>query len=132
MRSAALTLFGLLTWPLVANAQGAVQGPAPSVLFGYRHAGPVYATVAAGPRDSLRRQIPPTYWKEGAVTGGVLGAVGGALLAHRLCGLAEESTEHCTGSLALGGVLGAALLAIPGALIGGQFSRGPADHEHPD
>jgi tetrahydromethanopterin S-methyltransferase subunit D len=86
----------------------------------------------AEPRDSLRQQIRPTYWKEGALIGGALGAVGGALLAHRLCGLAEESTKNCARSLVLGGVLGAALLALPGALIGGQVSKQPVDRERPD
>jgi hypothetical protein len=45
------------------------------------------------------------------------------MVADRLCGLPEESTKHCTGSTVLGSVLGAAILAMPGALIGGQFSK---------
>jgi hypothetical protein len=71
----------------------------------------------------VRPRIRPTYWKEGPLIGGVLGAVGGALLGHGVCELSEESRKNCTGSLFPGGVLGAALLAIPGALIGGQFPK---------
>lgn len=127
MRSAVLMLFSLLTLSVPATAQLQVPGPALSVLFSHRQGGPLQPTVAVEPRDSLLHQSRPTYWKEGALIGGALGAVGGAVLAHRLCGLAEESTKHCTGSSVLGGVIGAALLAIPGALIGGQFSKEPAE-----
>jgi uncharacterized membrane protein YeaQ/YmgE (transglycosylase-associated protein family) len=52
-----------------------------------------------------------------------LGAVGGAFLGHGLCELSEEFQKDCTGSLFLGSLVGAALLVIPGALIGGQFPK---------
>jgi hypothetical protein len=84
---------------------------------------PLRSIRIAEPRDTLRPPIRPTYWKEGALIGGVLGAVGGAVLGHGLCELSEESRKDCTGGLVLGGVLGAALLAVPGALIGGQFPK---------
>ena len=124
MRGTILTIFGLLTWTVPGAAQIRLPGPAPSSLFGYRPASAITPAPATAPDDSLR-QLRPTYWKEGALVGGVLGLVGGALVGHRLCGLAEESTKHCTGSLVVGGVVGAALLAVPGALIGGQFSKKP-------
>jgi len=80
-------------------------------------------------RDTVQAQIQPTYWKEGALIGGVLGAVGGAFLGHGLCEDSEELGKNCTGSLFLGGVLGAVLLAIPGALVGGQFSKSESAQE---
>jgi hypothetical protein len=132
VRSAVLILFSLLTLSVPAAAQLPVPGPASSVLFGNRQGGPLKPTLAVEPRDTLPRQSWPTYWKEGALIGGALGAIGGAVLAHRLCGLAEESTKHCTGSSVLGGVLGAALVAIPGALIGGQFSKEPTEPDPSD
>lgn len=123
MRSVVLMVLGALAGSVPGSAQMSGHRPAPSVLFGYGQVGPLQTDVPAAAPDTLQEQIRPTYWKEGAWIGGVLGALGGAVLGHRLCGLAEESTRHCTGSLVLGGVLGAALLAIPGALVGGQFSK---------
>lgn len=68
----------------------------------------------------------------GRSRGGALGALGGAVLGHGLCGLSEDSTKSCTGSLLLGALLGAAVVAIPGALIGGQFSKEPAEPDPSD
>ena len=119
-------------WPMPAAAQLPLQGPRASALFGYAEAGPLHPNAALEPRDSLRQQVPATHWKEGAMLGGALGAIGGAVLVHRLCGLARESTETCAGSTVLGGVIGAALLAIPGALIGAQVSRQPPERERTD
>jgi hypothetical protein len=96
------------------------------MLFGYGPVGGV-KSLAAEPGDSLKQQIRPTYWKEGAVIGGALGLLLGALTGYGLCEGGDEATKHCTGHLVLGGVFGAALVAIPGALIGGQFSKEPAD-----
>jgi hypothetical protein len=126
---ALLVWFSLLAWSVPATAQRPVPGPAPSVLFSHDHVGPLQPTLAAEPRDSLPR-IRATYWKEGALIGGTLGALGGALLGHGFCGL-DESSKDCTGSLVLGGLLGAVVLAIPGALIGGQFSKEPAEPDPP-
>jgi hypothetical protein len=53
---------------------------------------------------------------------GLLGLVAGALLVHHLCGL-DESTRSCTGSTLLGAGLGAVVLGVPGALIGGQIRK---------
>lgn len=130
MRSVAIILFGLFIWSVPGAAQLQLKGPAPSALCSQRPAGPLQS--AAEPRDSLRTQIRSTYWKEGALIGGTLGAVGGAMLGHALCGLSEEAAKGCVGSSVLGGLLGAAVVAIPGALIGGQVSKSSAETEHPD
>jgi hypothetical protein len=121
MRSALILMFGWLTWASSGTAQHRLHGPASSSLFAYA-GGSAGRSALAEPEDSLRRHRP-TYWQEGGAVGGALGLLTGALVANGLCGLSEESTKHCTGSTLLGGVLGAAILAIPGALIGGQFSK---------
>ena len=115
MRRIVLLLFSLWILPPPASAQAPLQGPAPSALFGYR--------ARAERSDSVRRHLKRSYWSEGAVVGGAIGGIGGLILANHLCGVAQESTRHCTGSALLGGAIGAALVAIPGALIGRQFSR---------
>jgi hypothetical protein len=104
-------------------AQTSISGPAASVLFNSGGRAGVGSILSEPLQDTVQAQIRPTYWKEGALVGGVIGALGGALLGHGLCETSEEFQKNCTGSLILGGVLGAALLAIPGALIGGQFAK---------
>jgi hypothetical protein len=78
-----------------------------------------------GPAPSARLEIRATYWKKGAAIGGVVGALSGLLLAHAVCGLSEEAGHGCptSGTLLMGVVGGGSLLAIPGALIGGQFAK---------
>ena len=127
MRPAVLFLFGLWAWPVPATAQHALPGPATSGLFGYRRPSVMQPTSwTSPPADSVRRHDRGSHWKEGAVIGGALGAVAGALAGHHLCGLAQESSRHCAGSTLLAGALGAVVLAIPGALIGGQVSKASA------
>lgn len=50
-------------------------------------------------------------------------------MATAVCGLSEERGKDCTGSMLLGGLLGAGLGAMPGALIGGLFPKGPRKAE---
>lgn len=70
--------------------------------------------------DSTR--IPPTYWREGALIGGLaLGAVT-ALFAVELCGydqVCHQPVLSAVVGFALGGVVGGGV----GALIGGQFPK---------
>ena len=90
-------------------AQRAALRPRPSSLF------EPPPSVAA---DTLH--LKPTYWKEGALIGGGIGAAFGVYLGLEFC--RYEDTDCATGVLA-GGVLFALFTAIPGALIGGQFDK---------
>ncbi len=130
MRTGLLLVISLIAWPALGSSQVRSWGPAPSILFSDVEK-PLRLARGGAPRDSIQRQIRPTYWKEGALIGGGLGALTGAWLGHGLCGMSDEFGKNCMGSLVLGGVLGAALLAIPGALIGGQFPKGTGGNERP-
>jgi hypothetical protein len=123
VRITLLVPLSTLFWAVPGSAQTPLSGPAASVFFTAAQRGPLWSMGTEEPRDTVRPKIRPTYWKEGALIGGALGGAGGALLGHGLCELSEEPRKNCTGSLFLGGVLGAALLAVPGALIGGQFPK---------
>lgn len=117
MRETLLLLVGLTVLGSSAFGQAAPPGPAASVLFRDVARGPLSVNWSAAPRDSVARDIRPTYWKEGALVAGLLGAVGGFLLGSAVC----EDGGGCNTGAILGGAL---LLVIPGALIGGQFRKG--------
>ncbi len=117
----------LLGGPTPASAQmpATPVRPTSSVMFVPRARGPLHSTWSSVSRDSVRTGISPTYWKEGAIVGGVAGAVSLGLFGSLVCGLSEESGQDCVGTTLLGGLLGAGLGAIPGALVGGLFPKGP-------
>ena len=94
--------------------------------------GPLSVDWSAEPKDTVVRDIRPTHWKEGALVGALLGAVGGALLGVAFCGMSDDIGKDCTGTTILAGVGGAVLLAIPGALIGGQFPKGGSTNGQAD
>lgn len=75
--------------------------------------------------DTLRPMSIGTYAKEGAIAGGLLGALGGGFFAELACGLSEDASRSCAGNFLIGGVIGAAFGALPGALIGGLFPKYP-------
>jgi hypothetical protein len=120
MQIARFLLVTLLIWPPAALAQERIKGPAPSVLSVTPARSSQLASLVES--DSVSQ---PTHWKEGALVGALVGAVGGGLLSEAICEQAE--TSSC--SIVPGILLGAALLAIPGALIGGQFPKGPQEEE---
>jgi hypothetical protein len=95
--------------------------PAPSPLFDSGRPGrePTLRWV----QPDTAKHIHATYWREGALVGGGLGALGGAVVGYDLCKNDDDPDNHCL-PLSLGGALvGAIILGIPGALIGGAFSK---------
>ena len=126
-----LLLLALLAAPIAASAQtstAGVPGPAPSALRNPGVPRPLQPNWISDPSDSVAR-IRPTYWKEGAVVGGAVGAIGFGLLVGAICGLSESETG-CTGKALLGGLVGGGVVAVPGALIGGLFPKAPRKAEH--
>ena len=117
-----LSLFLLMALTTAAGAQQAparIAGPQPSEVLGVAARGPLRQSLAP---DSLRRQVRPTHWKEGALVGGVVTGLGLALLIDGFC---RSSDTGCPAGTArqvflLGGVLG----GLTGALIGGQIPKG--------
>jgi hypothetical protein len=118
-----LLLFTIPVSP--AAAQAPISGPLPSVLLSSSHRSPLKIELTQ-PTDSLQGPAPPTHWKEGALVGGLLGAVGGTVLGLAICRNSEELGKNCAGRAVAGGLISALVLAIPGALIGGQISKGSA------
>ena len=117
MRETMLLLVSLTAWPSSTAGQASPRSPVGSVVFRDLPRGPLSVDWSVAPRDSVVPDIRPTYWKEGALVGGLLGFVGGFLLGSAVC----ESGTACITAGILGGGL---LLLIPGALIGGQFEKG--------
>lgn len=123
MRHATLTLLLLLAPGLAASASAQVRAPAwtraPAVVL------PPAFTAPAAPDP---RPIPDprgnTYWKEGGVIGAVLLGILGAVLIDRICG-DNSASEHCGTETVGGAVIGAGVGFAVGALIGGQFPKGP-------
>lgn len=107
-----------------ASAQMAA-GPASSVVFSPRPHRALQPALTSVTPDTVRTGIRPTYWKEGAIVGGVAGGVSIGFLGYVACGLSEQPGRNCLGMTLLGGIFGAGLGAIPGALIGGAFPKGP-------
>ena len=125
MRALLLAVAYLCLGPRVGASQDRSFGPVPSPVFVATPATAFRTTFSAERGDSARLEIQPTYWKKGAAIGGVVGALSGLLLAHAVCGLSEEAGHGCPTSetLLMAMVGGGSLLAIPGALIGGQFAK---------
>ena len=125
LRTSLLSLLGIMIFSSVVSGQAAVPGPAASVLTSSSF-GPLTAAALQEPRDSLQRDVRPTHWKEGALVGGLIGLVGGALLGAEICRNSEQSDQNCTGSVVGGALISGLVLAIPGALIGGQMHKNGA------
>ncbi|MEP7226741.1 MAG: hypothetical protein ABI785_05230 [Gemmatimonadales bacterium] len=126
-----LLLLAVLDAPVAASAQNStvrVPGPNSSALRSPAVPKPLHPNWIFNPSDSVAK-IRPTYWKEGAVVGGAVGAVGFGLMVGAICGLSESETG-CTGKALLGGLVGGVVMAVPGALIGGLFPKAPRKAEH--
>jgi hypothetical protein len=119
--SARLSFVLLMTLTTGAGAQHGpigIAGPRPSEVRGVVARGPLRQSLAV---DSVRREIRPTHWKNGALIGGVVTGLGLLLLVDGFC---RGSDSECAGgpvpqALLVGGVIG----GLFGALIGGQFPK---------
>ena len=129
MRALLMVLACLGVDPTPGVSQTRVLGPAPSALFAAAPGVAVRMARSGELRDTTARFIRPTYWKKGAAIGGAVGALSGILLGHTICGLSDDPGLSCTGTVLAGAIGGALLLAIPGALIGGQFHKPEADSQ---
>ena len=125
MRITLVLISAFLAWGSPAAAQAPISGPLPSVLLSSSHRSPLETELTQS-ADSLEGPAPPTHWKEGALVGGLVGAVGGTVLGLAICRNSEELGKNCAGSAVAGGLISALVLAIPGALIGGQMPKGGA------
>ena len=118
-RLAALLLLIIAT-PLAAqHPNTGIAGPRSSQLFRVVARGPLQQPPAL---DSLRREIRPTHWKEGALVGGLVTGLSLGLLVDGLC-RQYEGTGECAGALTGGFVVGAVIGGVTGALVGGQFPK---------
>jgi hypothetical protein len=67
-----------------------------------------------------------SYWLEGLVIGGTLGAIVGGVFVGGTCGDTDSGSPGGCFGPTIGGVLVGALIgAVPGVLIGGRFKKHP-------
>jgi hypothetical protein len=117
--SARLCLVLLLTLTTAAGAQHpptGIAGPRPSEVFGAVSRGPLRQSFAP---DSVRREIRPTHWKEGALIGGVVTGLGLAVWLNGWCHDSDDCRGVVPASLVAGGLVG----GLVGALVGAQFPK---------
>lgn len=129
MRSLALAILLGIAIPGTGWSQGEagrLWGPRSSQLFAAKPPAGMMLVLA----DTIPRPIRPTYWKAGAIAGGVVVGLLGATFGGGMCAYADQR-QNCTGAtiggLLMGGVVGASL----GALLGGLFHK-PEASRSPD
>ena len=76
------------------------------------------------PSSAHHRAHAPDHRYEGAIVGGLVFGIGGALITAAVCSSSDDMDKHCTRSTILGGVVLGGLGALAGALIGGLFPKG--------
>lgn len=125
MRVTVTLASALLAWSPPAATQALIGGPMPSGVLSSVRGGPLRIDLTQR-SDSLEDAAQQTHWKEGAVVGGLVGAVGGAVLGTAVCKNSEEIGKSCTGTAVESGLIAALVLPIPCTLIGGQIPQGGA------
>jgi hypothetical protein len=121
MRSILFFLLGALLSTAPVSAQVRLSGPTPSVLFAPSPSGRALAKPWAA--DTNTPTSHPTHWKEGALVGGILGAIGGALLGNGICHAGDDTSSNCTAATIGVAAIGALGFGVIGALIGGAFPK---------
>jgi hypothetical protein len=120
--SACLGFVLFITLTTAAGAQHppmVIAGPRPAGLLSVAARGPLRQPLAF---DSVRWDISPTHWKEGALIGGIGAGLGLALLASGFCRDSDNGGD-CGGAFSAGFLVGGVLGGLVGALIGGQVPK---------
>lgn len=81
------------------------------------------ASDRTNPTNDIGSFQAPDHRYEGAIVGGLLVGLGGAVLVGGLC-RSSDISDNCTWAAIKGGVLLGALGGLTGALIGGLFPKG--------
>jgi hypothetical protein len=126
----ALTRVARLRWDTIALVLGGFL-----LCLGPRAATAQYLADLPDPFSKLElyQQLPssahdaahaPDHRYEGAIVGGLVFGIGGALVTAAVCSSSDDTDKHCTRSTILGGVVLGGLGALAGALIGGLFPKG--------
>ncbi len=95
------------------------QSPVTSLRFqpypAYLGRGPTRVPPMTADSDSVGKQLPKTYWKEGALIGGGAAGILGGFMGYGFCGMSETSHSSC----ALQALGGAVIVGMMGAVLGG-------------
>jgi predicted membrane protein len=111
--------------PLTRSVAQTAGSPvsAASLLDAGRVRGPLWVQGLGFVEDTVRPQIRPSYWLEGALVGaGALGVLT-AYLGHGLCANSDVRQPSCLEEVVVGGVIGGLTGFGLGALVGGQFRK---------
>lgn len=101
-------------------AQQLIAGPRASEVWAPSGAPSARLASAAAIPDTIRSR--PTHWREGALVGGITGALVGAWFVGSLCANSDVA-QDCTGATLGGAVVLGAAAGTLGALIGGLFPK---------
>ena len=90
------------------------------------------ATASASSRADLRFGDSRDHRVEGALIGGLVLGIGGALLASAVCSTSDAADKNCGASTLKTGLLLGAAGALTGALVGRLFPKSANSEETPN